>query len=151
MAAQCVIVADPCPDNRESLAMLLRLHGLAVEEASTLSALVAHLWTTRADLVVTEIFGDPGATHAAIRSAAREATIAFHTTWSQPDDVLSSEALGCRHFIKATHTESLVRWITVRESDRRAENPRLATSPPPGQARLQLLRVKGGIVTDLGV
>lgn len=117
MAVKSVIVADPCADNRESLAELLRLYGFAAETADSLDALLARLRGAPAAAVVTEGFGDLGRTCRAIRDAARGVTVAFHTTRGQPADVRLAMALGCRHFLKASGTADLLGWLVGGPSD----------------------------------
>jgi CheY-like chemotaxis protein len=111
MAVTRVIIADPCPDNRDSLAELLRLCGFAAETADSLDAVLARLLAAPADAVVTEGFGDLARTCRAIRAAAPGVPVAFHTTRGEPADVRLARALGCWHFLKAASTEDLLGWL----------------------------------------
>ena len=116
MAALRIIVADPCPDNRESLALLLQLQGYLLEEADSLSALVARLQLAPVDLVITEIFRTQSHTHSAVHDAAPGAAVAFYTTCTDLAEIHRSADLGCEHFIKATHMERLMKWLVVQRA-----------------------------------
>lgn len=112
MTVARIIVTDPCPDNRESLAEVLRLYGFAAEAVEDLDTLLIRLRAGPADVVVTEVFGDLDRTCRAVRTVAPGVRIAFHTTREQPADLRLARALGCRHFLKATRTGDLLKWLT---------------------------------------
>lgn len=128
MDVKRVIVADPCPDNRESLALLLRLHGVAAEGVEDLDRLQILLRTFPADIVITEVFGTTQSTCTAIRNAAPNVAVAFYTTRSHPADLCRSARQGCRHFIKATDLDRLLDWLDLPRRVPRSWR-RVTTSP----------------------
>jgi DNA-binding NtrC family response regulator len=108
-----VVIADPCPDNRDSLALLLSLEGITAEQVESLAALDARLRAGPADAVVSEIFATPELTSQVIRNAAPEVPVAFYTTRGSCADYHRSAAAGCQHFVKPLGVLPLLEWLTA--------------------------------------
>jgi hypothetical protein len=108
----------------------LRLYGFTAETADSLGALLCLLRTTHADVVVTEVFGDPVRTCRAIRDVAPDVMIAFHTTRGHPALVGQMRALGCGHFLKATNTAGLFMWLAGRRVGEVGRGATVGSSTP---------------------
>ena len=91
-----VIAADPCADNRESLAELLQLYGFACGRHPQMPSSPRALATRPSWAIHDDAPGVP---------------VAFHTTRGQPADVRLAKALGCPHFLKGAGTADLLKWL----------------------------------------
>ena len=112
-----ILVVDPCPDNRKSLAQLLGLHGFAAEPIDSIETLLGRLAAGPADVVVTEVFADPAHTWRQVHAAAPGVAVAFHTTRAHAADVRCSGTPGCPHFLKPTGVEPLLAWLAASGAD----------------------------------
>ena len=106
-----VVIADPCADNRDSLALLLSICGFDADRVGSLAALRDRLRSGPAAGVVTEVFGNPEATARAIREAAPQVPLAFYTTGSTDTARRQSADLGARHLVKPLDVMRLIQWL----------------------------------------
>jgi hypothetical protein len=107
-----VVIADPCADNRDSLALLLTICGFDADRVGSLAALRDRLQSGPAAGVVTEVFRSPEATARAIRDAAPRVPLAFYTTGSTDTARRQSAVLGARHLVKPLDVTRLVQWLS---------------------------------------
>ena len=136
MTATRIVVADPCPNNRESLAELLRHSGFAADPVADLDALTARLRAGHADLVITELFGSPEATCQAIRGAEPGVGICIYTAWTRPGDACCPPALDCQHFVKPEGLDRLLERLGRRPDPGPHPQPATGSLSPVGPGNL---------------
>ena len=111
MTSTRIVVADPCPDTRQTLADLLRLHGFAADPVADPGALGTHLRAHPTDVVVTDTFRGLADTCRAVRAAAPTAVVMVYTAWARPADEAAAADLGCHYFLKPDGVFELIRWL----------------------------------------
>lgn len=113
-----VIVADPCPDNRESIAYFLRFYSLDPITVDSRQKLVEKLDETGLEvvIVITETFGDVRGVVRDIQRHTYAAEIIICTSHDEVEDIQDYEALETTYFIKPNVSLALKNYFKHLES-----------------------------------